>query len=55
MTATLPLHQPFVADLDRYVQIGLKANLGPNSFEASLSSKDFSTRFYRADLQAAAN
>ncbi|WP_369765976.1 OmpA family protein [Flavobacterium sp. WC2429] len=50
---------PYVIDLGaRYMfnnKFGLKADFGYNSFEGQNSSKDFSTKYYRVDLQAVAN
>ena len=50
---------PYVIDLGaRYMfnnKFGLKADFGYNSFEGKNSSKDFSTKYYRVDLQAVAN
>jgi outer membrane protein OmpA-like peptidoglycan-associated protein len=53
------LVSPYVADLGvRYMfnnKFGLKADFGYNSFEGKNSSKDFSTKYYRVDLQGVAN
>ncbi len=53
------LISPYVADFGiRYMfnnKFGLKADLGLNSFEGKSSSKDFSTKYYRVDLQGVAN
>jgi OOP family OmpA-OmpF porin len=50
---------PFVADLGvRYMfnnKFGLKADFGFNSFTQGNDSRNFSTKYYRADLQAVAN
>lgn len=50
---------PFVADLGvRYMfnnKFGLKADFGFNSFEGHKKSIDFSTKYYRVDLQGVAN
>ena len=50
---------PYVIDLGaRYMfnnKFGLKADFGYNSFEGQKNSKDFSTKYYRVDLQAVAN
>ncbi len=49
----------FVGDLGvRYMfnnQFGLKADFGFNTFEEASGSNNFSTRYYRVDLQAVAN
>ena len=50
---------PYVVDLGaRYMfnnKFGLKADFGYNSFEGKNNSKDFDTKYYRADIQAVAN
>ncbi|MCK8140389.1 OmpA family protein [Flavobacterium sp. I-SCBP12n] len=50
---------PYVVDLGvRYMfnnKFGLKADFGYNSFQGKSESKDFDTKYYRADLQAVAN
>jgi outer membrane protein OmpA-like peptidoglycan-associated protein len=53
------LASPYVVDLGaRYMfnnKFGLKADFGYNSFTGKNSSKDFDTKYYRADIQAVAN
>jgi outer membrane protein OmpA-like peptidoglycan-associated protein len=53
------LPSPYVVDLGaRYMfnnKFGLKADFGYNSFTGKSSSKDFDTKYYRADIQAVAN
>jgi OOP family OmpA-OmpF porin len=50
---------PYVADLGvRYMfnnKFGLKADFGFNSFTEGNDSKNFNTKYYRADIQAVAN
>ena len=50
---------PYVVDLGvRYMfnnKFGLKADFGYNSFQGKNNSKDFDTKYYRADIQAVAN
>jgi OOP family OmpA-OmpF porin len=50
---------PYVADLGvRYMfnnKFGLKADFGFNSFTEGNDSQNFSTKYYRADIQAVAN
>ncbi|KQX09882.1 OmpA family protein [Flavobacterium sp. Root420] len=53
------LPSPYVVDFGgRYMfnnKFGLKADFGYNSFTGKNSSKDFDTKYYRANIQAVAN